>query len=162
VPYTEVVQLLHNQHWPSVRDALCPSGHPNAAWGPTVFQLARQQLGITEQQFVEFQQQSKHSFQKPHPNRELTYRFFHGQFQNATYQLKDSIAYIPIWKAANMAIRGWMVDTLGAGEEMAVVFIKLSYKDKKYPRRDKKRWDGTKERKDTSFFFFIFSADGAY
>ena len=54
-----------------------------------------------------------------------------------------------------------MVDTLGAEEEMAVVFIKLSYKDKESPRRDKKRWDGMRERKDTSFFF-IFSADGAY
>jgi len=59
-----------------------------------------------------------------------------------------------------MAIRGWTVDTLGAGEEMAVVFIKLSCKEKKYPRIDEKRWDGRMERKDTSFF--IFSADGAY
>jgi hypothetical protein len=113
VAYSDVLQLLHQQNWPSIQQALCPAGKPDPSWGPTLFALARTQLGLTTEDFAAAKQK-QHTFKTPHPDLELTYRFFHGSYQNATVfinpKTNKEVAYIPIWKDANTAIRHWMAD----------------------------------------------------
>ncbi len=120
--YDDVLSMLQNHQWPQMQDILCPAGKPNTTFSPTLFALARTQLGITPEDFMQTKK-DQHSIPQEHSERELIYRFFDGQFQDACVYTRgdDTIAYIPVWKAANMAIRAWMTNSLavqGAVEDI--------------------------------------------
>jgi hypothetical protein len=121
---TAATSAYSEQHWPPLQQALCPDGVPDpSSWGPTLFELARSQLGFTPEDFAAAKRH-QHVFTKPHPDRELTFRFFHGQYQDAVVYTANkssddttankTVAYIPIWNDANIAVHQWMQDTLNS------------------------------------------------
>lgn len=111
VNYEDVVGFFHGKKWLDLEDKLCPSGVPNADLGETLFALGRSQLGISEEVFSQLQAE-RNSLAEGHENKEIVYRFFHGEFQNITFftnwENGHTFGYIPIWKAANKEIRGWL------------------------------------------------------
>ncbi len=117
--------LYHKQQqWAAIQEFLCPNGLPNTDSGPKLFSMARTALGITSLEF-EAARKNRSNLQQGNPNDALTYRFFHGKFSNAvTYNKGNStVAYIPVWKAANNAIRHWMTTSLamqGAVERIKI------------------------------------------
>jgi hypothetical protein len=104
---------LFDKHWTEIQEVLCPAEVPNTALGPTLFAMAGAELGISSERINSLKQQQFDS-QDPTSTKTLTYQFYHGRFANAAIYINGNhtIAYIPIWKAANNAIRQWM-KTLG-------------------------------------------------
>jgi hypothetical protein len=109
--HVDVAMLLDKQ-WTDVQDILCPAGRPNAAtFGPTLFAMARTELGITSDEVRHVKQENLDFCEPSRPMEKLSYRFYYGRsFANATIYVSGNhtIAYIPIWKAANNGIGGWL------------------------------------------------------
>lgn len=103
--------VLSPPSWVDIQDILCPMGKPQAdQFGPKLFAMARAELGITTEEYRYVKEQNL-DFHDPTSLEKLSYQFYHGRFANATIYTvgkNHSIAYIPIWKAANNAIRGWI------------------------------------------------------
>jgi hypothetical protein len=99
--------------WADLQDVLCPSQIPNTALGPTLFAMARAELGITVEEILSIKQQHL-DIDKSWVTKTLSYQFYHGRFSEAAvYTHKNhTIVYIPIWKAANNGIRNWL-ESLG-------------------------------------------------
>jgi hypothetical protein len=97
------------RQWADIQQTLCPAGIPDTTFGPTLFALARAKLGIKRSEFAAIKQQNL-DVPDTMPSEKLTYQFFHGRFGNATIYRSgnQTVAYIPIWKAASDAIRHWM------------------------------------------------------
>lgn len=113
VNYEDVVGFFHGQKWMDLEDKLCPAGTPNTALGETLFALGRAQLGITDELYQQVQADHP-SLSEGQEQKEMVYRFYHGEFQNVTlftnWENGKTFGYIPIWKAANKEIRSWLDD----------------------------------------------------
>ena len=96
--------------WPELQDLLCPRSppphtgfdyYPNTDLGPTLFHLARQELGV-----------NIGSKAKTAPN------FYNGRFSKTVFvQMPDSnavLVYVPVWKCGNNQMKSFLKETFKA------------------------------------------------
>ena len=111
----EQQQQQHEQQqkqWSDIQQVLCPAHIPSAQLGSRLFAMARSELGIIREEMESIPQEHLDIRDPRSTTKTVTYQFYHGRFANAAVYTNQnhsmSIAYMPIWKAANNGIRRWM------------------------------------------------------
>lgn len=95
------------QHWPTLKQTLCPNQSPNAKTFQTLFELARMELNLPPGQIV-----TKHSGDIYAINK--FYQFSPGGLSYLSNNKKSYMAYLRIFKAGNDQIRGNLLAQLNS------------------------------------------------
>lgn len=106
MPTEEELQKLESFErdiWPHLQEKICPNGVPNLELGPTLFELGREELGISDELIFPGLEPGH----KPPP-----IEFYDGIYEASVfidgYDTSNSLLYPSIWKCANDQIHTYL------------------------------------------------------
>lgn len=101
------------QHWPTLKQTLCPNQSPNSQTFQTLFELARIELQLPQSQIITTHSGDIYAINK-------FFSFSQGGLGYLTNDEKSYMAYLRIFKAGNDQIRGNLLAQLNSADGGAV------------------------------------------